>query len=209
MRLCLSLLALSLGGTAFAQPGQVYDPNAPTAPPPDYPAAQPEAYPPPQQPYQPQANSTHATFMSTGETRWDVRVDGNAVCTTPCSLYIEPLRYVTMHSQDHAPQKLQAGYLPQGDVLVRAQPKAQGAFAAGVTFTALTGMGLVTGITLTAVGCSTERDGMCTAGLITGAASAVGLYLSIGLIRGAMPRLKIDRTQPYATGNTVGVAHRF
>jgi hypothetical protein len=207
MRLCLSLLALG-AGTAFAQPGQVYDPNAPTSPPPD---AYPPQPPPPQQPqpYQPQANSTHATFMSTGETRWDVRIDGNAVCTTPCSLYIEPLRFVTMHSQDRAPAKLQAGYLPEGGVLVRAQPKAQGAFAAGVTFTSLSGMGLVTGITLTAVGCSTERDGMCTAGLITGGASAVGLYLSIGLIRSAMPRLKIDRTQPYATGNTVGVAHRF
>jgi hypothetical protein len=46
---------------------------------------------------------------------------------------------------------------------------------ARVTFTALTGMGLATGITLTAVGCSTDRSTMCNAGLITGAASAVGL----------------------------------
>jgi hypothetical protein len=215
MRLCLSLLTLVLGGTAFAQPGQVYDPNAPTAPPPEpYQPQPPEPYQPtpqpyPQQPYQPQANSTHATFMSTGEARWDVRIDGNAVCTTPCSLYIEPLRYVTLHSQARAPEKLNAGYLPQGDVLVRAQPKAQGAFAAGVTFTALSGMGLATGITLTSIGCSTSRDRMCTAGLITGGASAVGLYLSIGLLRSALPRLKIDRTQPYATGQTVGIAHQF
>ena len=216
MRYCLSLLVLT-AGTAAAQPGQIYDPNAPTAPPADYqppppppqyqPQPQPQPYP--QQPYQPQANSTHATFMSTGETRWDIRVDGNAVCTTPCSLYIEPLRFVTMHSQDRNPEKLQVGTLPQGPVLVRAQPRAQGAFAAGVTFTTLSGLGLATGITLTAVGCSTDREGMCNAGLITGAASAVGLYLSIKLIRDALPRLHVERTQPYATGNTVGVIRHF
>lgn len=207
MRHCLSLLVL-FGSTAFAQPGQVYDPNAPTAPPPEPYQPPPEPYQPPQQP-QPQANSTHATFMSTGEMRWDVRIDGNAVCTTPCSLYIEPLRYVTMHSQDPASEKLKAGYLPQGEVLVRAEPRAKGAFAAGVTFTTLSGMGLATGITLAAVGCSTDRGTMCNAGLITGAASAVGLYLSIGLIRSSLPRVKIDRTQPYATGNTVGIVRRF
>ena len=64
-------------------------------------------------------------------------------------------------------------------------------------------------ITLTAVGCSTDRQTMCNAGLITGVASAVGLYLSIGLIRSSLPRVHVDRTQPYATGNTVGVLHRF
>jgi hypothetical protein len=204
MRSWSSLFVLTLAGTAFAQPGQIYDPNAPTAPPPE---VQPPPAPPPA--YQPNASTTHATFVSTGETRWDVRVDGNAVCTTPCSLYIEPLRYVTMHSQDAAPTKLSVGYMPQGAVLVRAEPRASGAFAAGVTFTSLSGMGLATGITLTAVGCSTDRSGMCNAGLITGVASAVGLYLSIGLIRSALPRVHVERAQPYVTGQTVGVIRRF
>jgi hypothetical protein len=201
MRICVSLLALAFGGTAFAQPGQIYDPNAPTAPPPEV------QQPPP--PYQPNANSTHATFVSTGETRFDVRVDGNAVCTTPCSLFIEPLRFVTLHSQEAQPTKLKVGYMPQGAVLVRAEPRASGAFAAGVTFTSLSGMGLATGITLTAVGCSTDRSTMCNAGLITGVASAVGLYLSIGLIRSSLPRVHVERAQPYVTGNTVGVIRRF
>ncbi len=209
MRLCSSLLALAVSGTAAAQPGQVYDPNAPTQPPPLPPEAArpvPQYTPPP-----PQANpnATHATFVSLGEPRFDVRVDGNAVCTTPCSLFIEPLRFVTLHSQDRSQTKLSAGYLPQGDVMVRAQPRAEGAFAAGVTFTSLTGLGLATGITLTAVGCSTDRGTMCNAGLITGVASAVGLYLSIGLIRSSLPRLHVDRAQPYVTGNTVGMVRTF
>ena len=85
------------------------------------------------------------------------------------------------------------------------------AFAAGVTFTTLTGMGLATGITLTAVGCSTDRSTMCNAGLITGAASAVGLYLSIDLLRRALPRVHIGQVQgsPYAANNTVGLVGRF
>jgi hypothetical protein len=201
MQYCLSLLAVAaLSASAAAQPGQVYDPNA---------SSPPEAQYRPPAPPQPAPGSTRATFMSTGETRWDIRLDGNAVCTTPCSIYVPPLQFVTLHSQEHSPTKLKVGYMPQGDVLVRAEPRAQGAFAAGVTFTSLSGMGLATGITLTAVGCSTDRSTMCNAGLITGVASAVGLYLSINLIRSSLPRVRVDRTQPYVTGNTVGVIRSF
>jgi len=155
--------------------------------------------------------ATRATFVSTGETRWDVRVDNNAVCTTPCAVVVGPLRYVTLHSQGRASTHLAVGYLAAGDVLVQAQPRAEGAFAAGVTFTTLTGMGLATGITLTAVGCSTDRSTMCNAGLITGAASAVGLYLSIDLLRRALPRVYIGQAQasPYAAANTVGLVGQF
>jgi hypothetical protein len=155
--------------------------------------------------------ATRATFVSTAETRWDVRIDNNAVCTTPCGLIVGPLRYVTLHSQDRPSTRLAVGYLAPGDVLVQAQPRAQGAFAAGVTFTALSGMGLATGITLTAVGCSTERSTMCNAGLITGGASAVGLYLSIDLLRRALPRVHIGPVQasPYADANSLGFLGRF
>lgn len=155
--------------------------------------------------------ATRAMFVSTGETRWDVRIDGNAVCTTPCAVVVSPLHFVSLHSQDRAPTHLSVGYLAPGDVLVQAQPRAEGAFAAGVTFTSLTGLGLATGITLTAVGCSTDHSTMCNAGLITGAASALGLYLSIDLLRSSLPRVYIGPAQasPYATGNTVGLAGRF
>jgi hypothetical protein len=167
MRNLACCVLLAMGGTAAAQPGQIGPPPAP----------------PPQ--------GTRATFVSTGETRFDVRIDGNAACTTPCALVIAPLHFVTLYSQERSPAKLSVGYMPPGDLIVSAQPRAQGAFAAGVTFTTLSGMGLATGITLTAVGCSTDRSGMCTAGLITGAASAVGLYLSIDLLRRSLPRVSV------------------
>ena len=160
---------------------------------------------------QPQPNTTRATFVSTGDARWDVRINNNAVCSTPCALFVHPTHFVTLHSQERAPTALSVGYLPAGDVVVQAKPRAQGAFAAGVTFTALSGMGLATGITLTAVGCATDRRGMCTAGLITGGLSGAALYLSIDLILRARPRFDIGpaQAQPYATANSVGLAGRF
>lgn len=238
--ICSIVVLGSLVASAAAQPGQApgqqpYAPPPPPEPAPQPPYAQPQPYPPqqPQQPYgqpqpqpyadpqqqpygqpqpqQPPAGATHATFVSTGEARWDVRVDNNAICTTPCSVVIEPMRYITLHAQERTRDRLSVGYLPPGSVVVQAKPRAHGAFAAGVTFTSLSGMGLVTGITLTAVGYGTDRSGMLKAGLITGGISAVGLYLSIDLLRRSLPGVQIGPAQatPYAAPNAVGLAGRF
>jgi hypothetical protein len=230
---CWIVLGL-LAAPAAAQPGQPPSGSQPPYPepaPPQQPYGQPmppDGQPmPPQQPYgqpmpqppygqpmppqQPPPGATRATFVSTGEARWDVRLDNNAVCSTPCSLIIDPMRFVSMYSQERRPSRLTVGHLPPGDVLVQAKPRAEGAFAAGVTFTTFSGMGLVTGITLTAVGYGTDRSTMYKAGLITGGASAVALYLSIDLLRSSLPRVSVGpaRAAPYAAGNTVGLAGRF
>jgi len=215
MRTSISLIVLGvLVAPAVAQPGQT--PADPYPQPLPGPPPSPYSQPPPYQPPPPDARpmppgTTRATIVSTGETRWDVRLDNNAVCTTPCAVVIDPLRFVTLHSQEQAPSHLAVGYLPPGDVLVQAKPRAQGAFAVGVTFTSLSGMGLATGITLTAVGCATDRSTMCQAGLITGGVSALGLYLSIDLLLRSLPHVTIGPAQaaPYAAGNTVGLAGRF
>lgn len=220
----------SLAVPAAAQPGQTgpvppspgpgagpapVSPYAAPAPPPEgapMPPSDPAMQPPPMQPpRQPTPGATRATFVSGGEARWDVRIDNNAVCTTPCSMLIDPMHFISLSSQDRGGARLSVGYLPPGDVLVQAKPRAEGAFAAGVTFTALSGMGLVTGITLTAVGYGTDRSTMARAGLITGGASAVALYLSIDLIVRSMPRVYVGpvQAQPYAAGNAVGLAGRF
>jgi hypothetical protein len=149
--------------------------------------------------------------VSSSETRWDVRLDNDAVCSTPCSIYVEPGRFVTLHTQERHPSKVSVGYIPPGDFVVTAKPRAQGTFATGVTFTALGGMAAVTGITLTAVGCSTDRSGMCKAGIITGVAGLLVTAGSIRLIQSSLPTATIGpaRAQPYATGNQVGLAGTF
>jgi hypothetical protein len=234
--LCLLVL---LGGTAAAQPGatdpppQPYPAPQPQPPPQTYPAPQtyppPQTYPapqpyPPPQPYarpqyaQPQPPPQHpapggsrATFMSTTEKRWDVRIDTNAVCTTPCSMYVEPGRFVTMHSQDLRPTKLSVGYIPPGDFIVNAKPRSEGAFATAVTFTSLGGAAVVTGISLTAVGCNTDNRVMCRAGIITGLAGGGALAVFIPMIGRAMPRASIGPAtgQPYVNGQTAGLAGSF
>jgi hypothetical protein len=179
-------------------------------PPADPSMAPPPMAPPPMAP-PPVGGPTRATFVSTGEARWDVRIDNNAVCTTPCSVLIDPLHFISLSSQDRGGARLSVGHLPPGDVLVQAKPRAEGPFAAGVTFTTFSGMGVVTGITFTAVGCATDRQTMCKAGLITGVASGVALYLSIDLLVRSLPRVTVGpaQAQPYATGNSVGLAGRF
>lgn len=167
-------------------------------------AAQPSEQP------QPPPGSTHATFVSTSsQVQWDITLDQQQACTTPCSLWVVPLQFVALHSHELRPVRLDLGYLSGGNVTVAAEPLASGTYAAGVTFTALTGAGLATGITLTAVGCSTDHSTMCKAGVITGLASAVGLYGSIELIRSALPRAHLGPAQPYVAGTTAGVAGRF
>ena len=200
-------------GQPMPPDGQPMPPQQPYGQP--MPPQQPYGQPmPPSPPYgqpQQQPGGTRATFVSTGEARWDVRLDNNAVCSTPCTLIISPMHFVALYSQERRPTRLTVGHLPPGDILVQAKPRSEGAFAAGVTFTTFSGMGLVTGITLTAVGYGTDRSTMARAGLITGGVSAVALYLSIDLLRSSLPRISVGPAQaaPYAAGNTVGLAGTF
>ena len=169
-----------------------------------------EHAPPPEHHHQqPPPGSTQATFVSTSLEPWDVLLDRQPVCATPCSIWVEPMRFVSLRTQERSPVRLDVGYLQPGSVAVAAKPLEQGKYAAGIVFTTFSGMGLVTGITLTAVGCSTDRSGMCTAGLITGGVSAVGLYGSILLMKSALPEARIGPATPYAAGNTIGLAGTF
>jgi hypothetical protein len=171
--------------------------------------AQPGAPYEPQEPPQASTPVARVTFVSTTEKRWDVRLGDDAVCTTPCAIPVDPLHFVTMYSHDVRPTRLRVGHLPPGDLVVTARPRATGAFATGVTFTSLGGAALVTGITLIAVGCSTDRDGMCTAGMITGLAGAAVTAASIQLIRSSLPRVQVGRATPYVATGHVGVAGAF
>jgi hypothetical protein len=162
----------------------------------------------------PQQSGARATFVSTTEKRFDVRIDDNAVCTTPCSIFVEPLRYITMHSHEERgrPTKLSVGHLPAGDVMITAKPRSEGLFATGVTFTSLGGVAAVTGITLTAVGCSSDdRRGMCRAGLITGGIGLAVTFGSIRMIQRSLPTVHVGPAtgQPYVANNQVGLAGSF
>lgn len=201
MRTTVVALVACFGATAYAQPAAQMQPEQP-------PAEQNLAPPPqPQAPMQPEPGSTQATFMSASSEPWEVLLDRQPACETPCSIYVPPMRFVTLRSRDRV--LLDVGMLPQGSVVVRGTHLRDGAYAGGIVGTTFSGMGLVTGITLTAVGWGTGKDGMRLAGLITGGVSAVGLYLSIRLMQSAVPKVEVLPGRPYVAANQIGLAGTF
>jgi hypothetical protein len=190
MRKYGALLLLACG-TAAAQPAPGDAPNAePTVP-------------------QPPPNSSRATFVSTGALQWDVTIGEQAACTTPCSLFVPPMQYVALHSRERYPVRVEVGIMPPGDVLVQARPLAEGRYAGGIVGTTFSSLALATGITLVAVGYGIENTDMRTAGWISGIAGGVGLYLSVELMRSALPRAQIGPARPFVAGNQVGLAGSF
>ena len=183
-------------GVAAAQPA-----------PGDLPAA-PQPQPQAQVP-QPPPGSTRATFVSLSAMQWDVTIGDARACSTPCSIYVAPAQWVALHSHEDYPVRLDVGMMPGGDVVVQARPLQEGKYAGGIVGTTFSGMALATGVTLAAVGYGTDNSTMRTAGLITGVAGGVGLYLSIELMRSALPKVEIGGARPYVAGNQVGLAGRF
>jgi len=153
--------------------------------------------------------STRATFLSTSAEAWDVTVDGVPACATPCTLPLSAIQFVTLRSQEPDPVLLDVGRLPGGDLVVSGKPLQGGMYAGGIVATALGGVALATGITLTAVGLAKGRDGMTTAGLISGGVGAVSVAGGIYLMLEAVPTVSIDRASPNMAASGIGMAGRW
>lgn len=136
--------------------------------------------------------TSRASFLSTTELQWDVTVNQQPACATPCQLVIPPGSFVTLHSHENPPVRLELGFLPPGDVAVGAEPLHRGQYAAGITFTTLGAMALATGITLGAVGYGTDDSGLKTAGFATGIPGAVVMVGAIYLMQRALPQAHIQ-----------------
>jgi hypothetical protein len=153
-------------------------------------------------------------FVSATEMPWEVMVDQQSACWTPCKLVLDGPHWVTMRSRDRRPIRLEVGELGRAPAAVTAHDLKTGTYATGITFTALGGSAVITGITLTAVGCSQDRDGMCKAGLISGGAGALVTLGGIWLMRSALPRYQIRALERhglslFTSGNGGGVVGRF
>ena len=136
-----------------------------------------------------------ANFESaSANTRWDVYLDDEATCTTPCDAWVAPSRPIVLRTRRPRSSEIQISRLDlelqsNSPVQITAQPTSQGKLATGITFTTLGGMAVATGIALTAVGCTSEdRDGMCLAGQITGVTGALVTLGAVYLILESGPR---------------------
>ena len=186
-------------GVATAQP------SADAPPPTIGPAMPPPAPPPP---------ASVVEFLSATEQAWEVMVDRQSTCTTPCRVQLDRPHWITMRTREQRPLRLEVGNLGGGAAQVTAHDLGTGKYVTGITATTLGGMAVVCGIVFTAVGCGGDRDGMCTAGLITGGAGVVTTLGGIWLIRAGLPRVKVRRFDRfglavYATGTGGGVAGAF
>jgi hypothetical protein len=82
----------------------------------------------------------------------------------------------------------------EGRLQLQAVPTNRGKLATGITFTSFTGMGVITGISLTGIGCGSSdefRSDMCKPGLITLLVSLPLLAGSIWLIVDSMPKAEV------------------
>jgi hypothetical protein len=119
------------------------------------------------------------------------------------------VQFVVLQSQERKPVLLEVGRLPPGDLVVSGKPLERGKYAGGIVATTLGGMAVVVGITFTAVGLAKDRDGMTTAGLITGGVGGIALAGGIYLMLDAVPSFTIGVVSPQRSGLAARLAGRF
>jgi hypothetical protein len=126
---------------------------------------------------------------------WTVLSGDTQLCYTPCTQRLasgQDLALRSGHSELYLPDLGPDAILAQRAVVL-AEPLSHGERVNGVVWTTFGSIGLVTGITLTAVGCSNTdaRGGICTAGLITGGASALLTAAAIWMLVDALPKVHV------------------
>jgi hypothetical protein len=137
--------------------------------------------------------------------RWDVYADDVVICTTPCERYVSAEHPLMLRARDDsfggAPDRVRVinllDHASEGRLQLQAHHTARGQLATGITFTALTGISMVTGITLTGTGYGTDHTTMGRAGVITMVVSAPLLAGSIWLILDSKARAEVV---PYDSG---------
>jgi hypothetical protein len=133
--------------------------------------------------------------------RWDVYADDQVLCTTPCARWIDPHRPVMLRTREgggfmgppsdrvQVPNLL--AHAGQPHLQLQAHGTATGRLVTGITFTALSGMAALTGVTLTALGCPGDRSALCKGGLISLGAGSLALIGSVYLILDARARAEV------------------
>jgi hypothetical protein len=136
--------------------------------------------------------------------RWDVYSDDQVICTTPCARFVQPAHPVMLRSREEnfgvGADKIEMPNLLDASgphLQLEAHPTARGQWVTGLTFMTFTGMGVITGITLTPLGYATGMKGMGEAGIITLGVSSVAFAGSLWLFLDARPRAEVE---PYTDG---------
>jgi hypothetical protein len=131
--------------------------------------------------------------------RWDVYIDDQVVCTTPCSKFVDPNRPILLRARDDGlpgmgPDKIQLQGLGDaaGSVQLQAHPTSRGELVSGITFTGFGGMSVIAGIALMGVGCGDGfSDSKCEGGTIAFTVGGLVTAGAIWLILDSLPKADI------------------
>lgn len=124
---------------------------------------------------------------------WEVYAGGEMICTTPCLRMLpagQPFLLESQYEETVFVPDLSAEAKRSRRTMLIADGVNRGKHVNGIVFTTFGGMGVVTGITLAAVGCSDleRRPGTCTAGLITGGVSIPVTAFALWLLLDGLPK---------------------
>jgi hypothetical protein len=129
--------------------------------------------------------------------KWEVMVGDRALCTTPCEKWVDP---AMPFSFKHDP-----GFWQQNSIIdvpdlraeakadrveVKAEPRNTAQFVGGILVTTFSGIAVVTGTALTAVGCPSGGS-TCAPGLITLPIGLAGLVPGIWMIASSSPTVEV------------------
>lgn len=130
------------------------------------------------------------------EETWDVYAGGTFLCQTPCMQWVDARSNLVLAAPSGERLSLRSfggEAMDARRALVVAEGTHEGKRINGIVFTTFGGMGVVTAIALTAIGCSDldRRAGVCTAGLITGAVSLPVTAFALWMLLDSPPKLDV------------------
>jgi hypothetical protein len=130
--------------------------------------------------------------------KWDVMVGDRTLCTTPCEKWVDPAMPFSFKYDPGILQRNSIIDIPdlreqsrEDRVEVKATPRKTGKLVGGILITTFAGVAVLTGVTLSAVGCSSGDSGMCVGGLITLPIGVAGLIPGVMMISSSSPTVEV------------------
>lgn len=130
--------------------------------------------------------------------KWEVMVGDRSLCTTPCEKWVDPAMPFSFKHDPGFWQRNSVIDIPdlreqsKADRMeVKAKPRNNAQLVGGILITTFAGTAVLTGVTLTALGCSTGDSGMCVGGLITLPIGIAGLIPGVWMISASSPSVEV------------------
>jgi hypothetical protein len=131
--------------------------------------------------------------------KWEVMVGDRTLCATPCEMWVDPSMPFSFKHDPGFWERNTVIDVPDlrekakaDKVEIKAEPRNTAQFVGGILVTTFSGIAVLTGTALTAVGCpSGGSTGTCVAGLITLPVGLGGLYPGIWMISDSSPTVEV------------------